>query len=108
MFCRHLFPCGVMGELIPSFGGRLMSRLDLKVEPKPAEARRIEVITGGRRRRWSDDEKVRAVEASLEPGAVVSAWLPSMGPRRSNCSPGVWRRGAGRKKARSRRASFRS
>ena len=49
-----------------------MSRLDLKLEPKPAAARRIEVITGGRRRRWSDDEKARAVEASLDPGAVVS------------------------------------
>jgi transposase len=49
-----------------------MSRLDLKLEPKPAEARRIEVITGGRRRRWSDDEKARAVEASSSPGAVVS------------------------------------
>ena len=49
-----------------------MSGLDLKLEPKAAEARRIEVITGGRRRRWSDDEKARAVEASLSPGAVVS------------------------------------
>src|SRR5450631_1124602 len=49
-----------------------MSGLDFKLEAKPAEARRIEVITGGRRRRWSDDEKARAVEASLAPGAVVS------------------------------------
>jgi len=49
-----------------------MSRLDLMFEPKPAEGRRIEVITGGRRRRWSDDEKARAVEASLAPDAVVS------------------------------------
>jgi transposase len=49
-----------------------MSRLDLKLEPKLAEVRRIEVITGGRRRRWSDDEKTRAVEASMAPGAVVS------------------------------------
>ncbi|MFY9656430.1 MAG: transposase [Methylocystis sp.] len=34
----------------------------------------MEVITGGgeRRRRWSDDEKARAVEESLAPGAVVS------------------------------------
>jgi transposase len=72
VFCGHLFPGGVMGESDPGFGDRLMSGLDLKVEPKAAEARRIEVITGGRRRRWSDDEKARAVEASLEPGAVVS------------------------------------
>jgi transposase len=42
------------------------------LEPKPAEVRRIEVITGGKRRRWSHAEKARAVEASLEPGAVVS------------------------------------
>jgi transposase len=50
-----------------------MSRLDLTLEPKPAEVRRIEMITGGeRRRRWSDDAKARAVEASLAPGAVVS------------------------------------
>ena len=48
-----------------------MSRLDLVLEPKPAEGRRIEVITGDRSRRWSDDEKARAVEASLAPGAVV-------------------------------------
>ncbi len=49
-----------------------MSRLDLMLEPKLAEGRRIEVITGGKRRRWSDGEKARAVEASFEPGAVVS------------------------------------
>ena len=61
-----------MGESDPGFGDRLMSRLDFMLEPKPAEARRIEVITGGRRRLWSDDEKARAVEASLDPGAVVS------------------------------------
>ena len=49
-----------------------MSRLDLTLE-KAATARRVEVITGGGgRRRWSDDEKARAVEASLAPGAVVS------------------------------------
>jgi transposase len=42
------------------------------LEPKPAGVRRIEVITSGKRRRWSHAEKGRAVEASLEPGAVVS------------------------------------
>ena len=72
VFSGHLFPGEVMGESDSSFEDRLMSRLDLKLEPKPAEARRIEVITGGGRRRWSDDEKARAVEASLAPGAVVS------------------------------------
>jgi transposase len=50
-----------------------MSRLDLMLEPKPAEVRRIEMITGvERRRRWPADAKARAVEASLAPGAVVS------------------------------------
>src|SRR5260221_11052473 len=34
---------------------------------------RIELITGtGRRRRWSDDDKVRIVVESLRPGANVS------------------------------------
>jgi transposase len=49
-----------------------VSRLDLTLEPKAATGRRVEVITGGGRRRWSDDEKARAVEAALAPGAVVS------------------------------------
>ena len=51
-----------------------MSRLDHTLDPNVATERRVEVITGGggRRRRWSHSEKSRAVEASLEPGAVVS------------------------------------
>ena len=51
-----------------------MSRLDHTLDPNAAAGRRVEVITGGggRRRRWSNGEKSRAVEASLEPGAVVS------------------------------------
>ena len=50
-----------------------MSRLDLTLDPKPPVARRIEVITGaGGRRRWSEEEKARAVEESLAPDAVVS------------------------------------
>jgi len=63
-----------MRESVPLVGDRLVSRLDLKLEPRAAAARRVEVITGGGgRRRWSEDEKARAVEASLEPDAVVSA-----------------------------------
>jgi transposase len=47
--------------------------LDHKLEPKPSDARRIEVFTGtGRRRRWSPDEKARILEETLAPGAVVS------------------------------------
>jgi transposase len=62
-----------MGE--PDFltGDRLVSRLDLELEPKTAAGRRVEVITGGGGcRRLSDDEKARAIEASLAPDAVVS------------------------------------
>ncbi len=72
-----------------------MSRLDLMLEPKPAEGRRIEVITGGKPRRWSYDEKARAVEASLEPGAVVSVVA-----RRHGATPQqlfTWRREARRR-----------
>jgi transposase len=51
-----------------------VSRLDHTLDPNVGTGRRVEVITGGggRRRRWSHSEKSRAVEASLEPGAVVS------------------------------------
>jgi transposase len=50
-----------------------LCRLDLELELKAAAGRRIEVIRGGgERRRWSADEKARAVEASLFPDAVVS------------------------------------
>ena len=50
-----------------------MSRLDLTLDRKPPAARRIEVITGASgRRRWSEEEKARAIEESLAPDAVVS------------------------------------
>ena len=49
-----------------------MSTLDHMLEPKVV--RRVEVITGsGGRRRFPDDEKARIIEATLVPGAVVSA-----------------------------------
>ena len=70
-----------------------MSRLDGELEPKAAAGRRIEVITGGGgRRRWSEDEKARAIEASLTPGVVVSEVA-----RRYGISPQqlfTWRREA--------------
>ena len=54
-------------------GDRLVSTLDHKLKPEPAPLRRLEVITGtGRRRRFSDADKTRIVEATLAPGAVVS------------------------------------
>ena len=41
---------------------------------EPKAVRRLEVITGaGGRRRFSDDEKALVIEATLVPGAVVSA-----------------------------------
>jgi transposase len=75
-----------------------VSRLDLELEPKVAAGRRVEVITGGGgRRRWSDDEKARAIEASLAPDAVVSEVA-----RRHGVTPQqlfTWRREARRKAA---------
>jgi transposase len=73
-----------------------VSRLDCELEPKAAAGRRIEVITGGGgRRRWSEDEKARAIEASLAPDAVVSEIA-----RRHGISPQqlfTWRREARRR-----------
>ena len=73
-----------------------MSRLDCELEPKAAAGRRVEVITGGGgRRRWSEDEKARAIEASLAPGAVVSevARLHGISPQQLF----TWRREARRR-----------
>ena len=54
-------------------------------------AERVEVITGvRRRRRWSDEEKLRLVAECLEPGATVSEVA-----RRHDVSPGMlftWKR----------------
>jgi transposase len=75
-----------------------VSRLDVTLDLKAASARRVEVITGGGgRRRWSDDEKARAIEASLAPGAVVSEVARAHGltPRQLF----GWRREARRKAA---------
>jgi transposase len=55
--------------------------------------RRIEVLTGpGRRRRWSADEKARAVAETLRPGATVS----EVARRRQLCPQQLfgWRRQA--------------
>ena len=48
-----------------------MSRFEPTLEPERL-VRRIEVITGGGRRRWTVDEKARIVAETLDPGAVVS------------------------------------
>ena len=76
-----------------------MSRLDVTLDPKAASARRVEVITGGggARRRWSDYEKARTIEASLAPGAVVSEVARAHGVTPQQLFG--WRREARRKAA---------
>jgi transposase len=50
-----------------------VSTLDHTLKPEATTVHRLEVITGtGRRRRFSDDDKVRIVEETLASGAVVS------------------------------------
>jgi transposase len=70
-----------------------VSKLDHMFEPETPTVRRVEVITGtGRRRRFSDDDKARVVEATLAPGAVVSEVA-----RRNGLTPQqvfTWRRQA--------------
>lgn len=81
-----------------------MSRLDLTLDPK-TPVRRVEVITGaGGRRRWTDDEKAHAIEASLAPGAVVSHVA-----RRHGVTPQqlfTWRREARRRAEEDQGAAF--
>jgi transposase len=50
-----------------------VSTVDHKLEPEVSAVRWLEVITGTvRRRQFTDDFKVRVVEETLAPGAVVS------------------------------------
>ena len=50
-----------------------MSKLDDMLEPETGSVHRLEVISGaGRRRSFSDEFKVRVVEETLTPDAVVS------------------------------------
>jgi transposase len=66
-----------------------VSTLDHTLEPKASSVSRLEVLTGtGRRRRFSDDDKVRIVEETLAPGAVVS----DVAHRHGSCSRGGGRR----------------
>ena len=47
--------------------------VDLSDDTKDGGYRRVEVLTGpGRRRKWSDDDKARIVEETLQPGTVVA------------------------------------
>jgi transposase len=72
-----------------------VSTFDLTLEPEPVRSvRRLEVITGSGRRRWSEADKARIVEETLAPGAVVSEVA-----RRHGLSPQqvfTWRRQARR------------
>ena len=56
--------------------------------------RRVEVITGRRRRRnWTDDEKARILEESASPDANISAVARRWGVNRGLLN--IWRREAG-------------
>ena len=47
--------------------------VDISDDAKDGGYRRIEVLTGpGRRRKWSEDDKARIVEETLQPGTVVA------------------------------------
>lgn len=69
------------------------TKADANAEAGVTAVRRIELITGsGRRRQWSEDEKIRIVIESLKPGANVSEVA-----RRNGLSPQQlfgWRREA--------------
>jgi transposase len=75
-----------------------VSPFDLTLEPEPVRAvRRLEVITGSGRRRWSAANKARIVAETLAPGAVVSEVA-----RRHGLTPQqlfTWRRHARRRAA---------
>ena len=77
-----------------------MSRFDPTLKPQGDVVRRIEAITGASgRRRWSEEEKARAIEESLAPDAVVSQVA-----RRHGATPQqlfTWRREARQKAAES-------
>jgi transposase len=75
-----------------------VSALDLTLEPESLRSvRRLEIITAAGRRRWSAADKVRIVDETLLPGAVVSEVA-----RRHGLTPQqvfTWRRQARRRAA---------
>jgi transposase len=73
-----------------------VSRLEPTLEPERL-VRRIEVITGGDRRRWTVDEKARIVAETLGPGAVVSVIARRHGLRPQQVF--AWRREARKRTA---------
>ena len=70
-----------------------MSTLDHKLEPEVTTVRRLEVITGTRRRRqFTEDSKACVVEETLAAGAVVSEIARRHASRDSRCSHGAGER----------------
>ena len=81
-------------------------RLDgrLQARNEAGDYRRIELITGGRRRReWSDEEKARILTESAEPGVSISEVARRHGVNRGLLT--AWRRQAGLTKRRCRAGS---
>jgi transposase len=82
--------------ILYGIGDRLVSGLDLTLDPEQ-ELRRFEVINGaGGRRRWSMDDKARIIAETLEPNAVISDVARRHGLRPQQVF--TWRRNA-RKRA---------
>ena len=62
----------------------LINRLPaLPLDTRPAFGMRLEFVEMGRRRRWSDAEKLRLVEASMAGRRMVSATARQHGISRS-------------------------
>ena len=77
-----------------------MSDTELLPKPKPEPVRRLEVFTGtGRRRAWSAEQKARIVAESYAAARRYRRLPAGTRLRRSNCSAGAGKRGAGQKTA---------
>ena len=62
--------------------------VDISDDTKDGGYRRIELLTGpGRRRKWSDDDKARIVEAALQP-VPITRTLAIAVPQPLNVSQG--------------------
>lgn len=57
---------------------------------RSTQLERLEVVEAGRRRRWSDDKKLRIVTESFEPPRAISSIVRRHGTSRS--LPMTWRR----------------
>ena len=66
--------------------GLMSVRMDSHTDS--AQVRRLEVVESGRRRRWSEDEKLRIVVESLNGPRLVSATARRYGIRQACCTHG--------------------